>query len=109
EAEREIRALRARRKLDTLADRLAPLVRTETKCRTGPLADEIALEAVASGASIVVMGLRKSGLRSQRGTVAYRVTTLSAVPVLVVPPRMPREASEESRAHADHEIDTVVS
>lgn len=79
---------RAAQRLDDLARRISQGRPVATRVITGKPADELAVDAAETQASLIVMGLSSGGMFADRaGSVAYRVTCLAAVPVLVLPPQ----------------------
>jgi nucleotide-binding universal stress UspA family protein len=79
------RRAEARRRLDALAKALG--IDGEVVVATGNPAEEIAGTAAARHAGLIVMGLRETpgAFGSQPGSVAYRVLTLTATPVVALP------------------------
>lgn len=87
EAHTRVRLATARQRLEELAGKLGP-GQVETLVTTGRPAEEIAVVAAERGAGLIVMGLRGAGglLQPAPGSIAYRVLTLAAAPVLALPP-----------------------
>jgi universal stress protein A len=85
----EVRVTGARGKLEQLSQQAAHRERVDTVVSLGRPADEIAGIAEDRGAGLVVVGLTgaQGPLAPRPGSIAYRVLGLSAVPVVVVPPR----------------------
>jgi nucleotide-binding universal stress UspA family protein len=83
----EERVAAARAELDKLLARLPAGPARETAVALGRPADEIASMAERRQAGLVVMGLTggRDAESTRPGSIAYRVLTLSRVPVLVVP------------------------
>lgn len=87
EAHDRVRLATARQHLEELAGKLEA-GQIETLVTTGRPAEEIAVVAAERGAGLIVMGLRGAGglLEPAPGSIAYRVLTLLAAPVLALPP-----------------------
>jgi nucleotide-binding universal stress UspA family protein len=84
----DARAGEARAKLEDLAQRACTGHPYEVLVTVGRPADAIASAAEERHAGIIVMGLTSEGgpLSRRPGSIAYRVLSLAAVPVAVVPP-----------------------
>jgi nucleotide-binding universal stress UspA family protein len=91
---RQSQAERAYEALERVADELGGSPQATVEVVRGSVADQIAQVADTEGVDLVVLGLRGSpGVTGARvGAIAYRVLSMSPVPVLAVP--------HEAREHA---------
>lgn len=85
----------AQARLDEEAARIRPGVPVRTEVRIGSPAEEIVAVAGEDSGQIVVTGIVGGRLLHRPGSTAYRVLSLSSVPVLAVPP----DASGPERSH----------
>ena len=89
------RVTRTRERLETLLADLPNSVRGEAVVTVGPPADSIASIAEERGAGLIVMGLTghedQGAFAPRPGSTAYRVVSITHLPVLVVAP--PRRAA----------------
>jgi nucleotide-binding universal stress UspA family protein len=75
----------------TKLEQIARTVADEAECRVmvGDPAEQIAAGAIASGAGLIVLTLKRAATRfgPRRGTIAYRVLSHGAAPILAMPER----------------------
>jgi nucleotide-binding universal stress UspA family protein len=87
----------ARERLFQLASTRSPGA-VETCVVSGDPADEIAEVAAQHGVGLIVMGLSGAGASDTRpGSVAYRVLTMSPVPVLALPPARDEKTQDAAK------------
>jgi nucleotide-binding universal stress UspA family protein len=88
ETHNRVQIERADQQIQQLASEVSTPVRIETVVTVGSPAEEIAQIAVARGAGLVVMGLRRQDhvFGPRPGSIAYRVLSLAPARVLALPP-----------------------